>query len=158
MQNAGWRQSSHMLPPSSHMSIKKLPISLEKWQWLVQKEIPSLLAPIHCSYTAHNTLCHCTQYCDPAWRDNPDWVIETGHPDRGLQLVALRVHSYCELPMNTRHVASVILPTSPIGVPHCSGPPYRPLPSTSYHLVGISRCWSLDKFWFPLMIPLWYKY
>ena len=73
MQNAGRRQSSHMLPPSPHMSIKKLPISLEKWQRLVQKEIPSLLAPIHCSYTAHNTLCHCMQYHDPAWWVNQDW-------------------------------------------------------------------------------------
>src|SRR5437764_63450 len=54
----------------------------------------------------------------------PDEIIETGHPNRGLQLVALRVHSHCELPMNTRHVASVILPTLPTGVPHCSGSLY----------------------------------
>ena len=54
----------------------------------------------------------------------PDELIETGHPDRGLQLVALRVRSHYELPANTRCIASVILPTSPTGVPHCGRSPY----------------------------------
>ena len=93
MQNTDWRQLFHILLPSPHISIKKLLISLEKWQRLVPQVISSLFMLIHCFYTAHNTLCHCIQYCDPAWRDNPNWAIKTSCPNRELQLVALRVRS-----------------------------------------------------------------